>query len=44
MSHDNLLAIDNGTQSVRALIFDLHGHLVDKAQVDITNCPSPQLP
>ncbi|QNM97842.1 FGGY-family carbohydrate kinase [Chitinimonas koreensis] len=35
MSNDYLLAIDNGTQSVRALLFDLHGHLVDKAQVSI---------
>jgi sugar (pentulose or hexulose) kinase len=42
MSNDYLLAIDNGTQSVRALIFDLHGHLVDKAQVDITSYRSPQ--
>lgn len=42
MSNDYLLAIDNGTQSVRALIFDLHGHLVDKAQVDITSYQSPQ--
>jgi sugar (pentulose or hexulose) kinase len=42
MSIDYLLAIDNGTQSVRALIFDLRGHLVDKAQVDITSYQSPQ--
>lgn len=28
-----LLAIDNGTQSVRALLFDLHGNLAAKAQV-----------
>jgi len=42
MSQDYLLAIDNGTQSVRALIFDLHGHLVDKAQVEITSYTSPQ--
>jgi sugar (pentulose or hexulose) kinase len=42
MSNDYLLAIDNGTQSIRALIFDLHGHLVDKAQVDITSYQSPQ--
>ncbi|MDP2823159.1 MAG: FGGY family carbohydrate kinase, partial [Sulfuritalea sp.] len=42
MSNDYLLAIDNGTQSVRALIFDLHGHLVDKAQVDIASYQSPQ--
>ncbi|UJB66061.1 carbohydrate kinase [Acidovorax sp. YS12] len=37
-----LLAIDNGTQSVRALLFDLHGRLVDKAQVPITTYQSPQ--
>ncbi len=32
---DHLLAIDNGTQSVRALVFDLAGNLVAKAQVTI---------
>jgi hypothetical protein len=37
-----LLAIDNGTQSVRALLFDLQGNLVDKAQVAITyQSPEP---
>ena len=36
MTQPYLLAIDNGTQSVRALLFDLHGTLVDKAQVPIT--------
>ena len=30
-----ILAIDNGTQSVRALIFDLDGLLVAKSKVDI---------
>ena len=30
-----ILAIDNGTQSVRALIFDLRGSLVAKARVPI---------
>ncbi|MBB5017558.1 sugar (pentulose or hexulose) kinase [Chitinivorax tropicus] len=35
MSNDYLLAIDNGTQSVRALLFDLHGHLVAKSQVPL---------
>jgi sugar (pentulose or hexulose) kinase len=30
---EHILAIDNGTQSVRALLFDLHGTLVAKAQV-----------
>ncbi len=35
MSNEYILAIDNGTQSVRALIFDLHGHIVAKAQVHL---------
>jgi sugar (pentulose or hexulose) kinase len=37
-----ILAIDNGTQSVRALLFDLDGHLLDKAQVAIDTYRSPQ--
>ncbi|MDP3655290.1 MAG: FGGY-family carbohydrate kinase [Rhodoferax sp.] len=37
-----ILAIDNGTQSVRALLFDLHGNLVDKSQVHIDSYQSPQ--
>jgi sugar (pentulose or hexulose) kinase len=32
---ENLLAIDNGTQSVRALVFDPHGNLVAKQRVPI---------
>jgi len=37
MSQDKpyVLAIDNGTQSVRALVFDLDGQLVAKSQVSI---------
>ncbi|MBI2839633.1 MAG: FGGY-family carbohydrate kinase [Acidobacteria bacterium] len=35
MSADHLLAIDCGTQSVRALLFDLRGNLVCKARVPI---------
>ena len=35
MSNRYILAIDNGTQSVRALLFDLRGNLVDKSQVAI---------
>ena len=35
MTQDLILAIDNGTQSVRALVFDLHGKLVAKSQVMI---------
>lgn len=30
-----ILAIDNGTQSVRALIFDLDGQLIEKTKIDI---------
>ena len=36
MSADQLLAIDHGTQSVRALIFDLRGNLIAKSRVPIT--------
>lgn len=32
-SEPTILAIDNGTQSVRALLFDLHGNIVAKSQV-----------
>jgi len=32
---DHILAIDNGTQSVRALVFDLRGNLVSKSQVPL---------
>ncbi len=32
---ENLLAIDNGTQSVRALLFDPHGNLLAKQRVPI---------
>lgn len=35
MSAEYLLAIDNGTQSVRAMIFDLHGTLIAKTRVRI---------
>lgn len=35
MSPENLLAIDNGTQSVRALLFDPRGNLLAKARVPI---------
>ena len=30
-----LLAIDNGTQSVRALLFDMDGHLIGKGKVEL---------
>jgi sugar (pentulose or hexulose) kinase len=32
---DHILAIDNGTQSIRALLFDLRGSLVAKERVEI---------
>lgn len=32
---ENLLAIDHGTQSVRALLFDPHGNLLSKARIAI---------
>ena len=35
MSGENILAIDNGTQSIRALVFNLSGELLAKARVPI---------
>ncbi|RLC75684.1 MAG: carbohydrate kinase [Chloroflexi bacterium] len=35
MSQDHVLAIDCGTQSVRALVFDLRGNLIHKVRVPI---------
>jgi sugar (pentulose or hexulose) kinase len=35
-TEDLILAIDNGTQSLKALIFDLHGQLVAKEMVPFT--------
>ena len=32
---DLILTIDNGTQSVRALLFDLHGNLVAKNRIEL---------
>ncbi len=42
MSADQILAIDNGTQSVRALVFDLQGNLIAKTRVPIEPYVSPQ--
>jgi sugar (pentulose or hexulose) kinase len=42
MKNTHILAIDNGTQSVRALLFDLQGNLVAKSQVQIDTYQSPQ--
>ena len=35
MIKDTILAIDCGTQSIRALLFDLRGHLLEKEQIFI---------
>jgi len=35
MKQESLLAIDNGTQSIRALLFDLQGQLIAISKVDI---------
>ena len=35
MDKDTVLAIDSGTQSIRALLFDLRGHLLEKEQIFI---------
>ncbi len=42
MSKDLVLAIDNGTQSVRALLFDLRGNLLAKSQVPLGTYNSPK--
>lgn len=39
---DTVLAIDTGTQSVRALLFDLHGRLLAKSRVPIEPYVSPR--
>ncbi len=39
---DHILAIDVGTQSIRALLFDLRGHLVHKVRIPIEPYVSPQ--
>lgn len=41
MNEDVLLAIDHGTQSVRALLFDLHGHLLARSQVKLDQYQQP---
>ncbi len=42
MSKDLILAIDNGTQSVRALVFDLQGNLLAKSRIPLNPCQVPQ--
>lgn len=41
MTADLLLAIDNGTQSLRALVFDKHGNLLTRSRVDLPPYQSP---
>ena len=42
MAKEHLLAIDVGTQSTRALIFDLQGNLLHKARVPLPAYSSPK--
>ena len=35
MAQDYILAIDNGTQSVRAILFDLYGNIIAKSKVSL---------
>jgi sugar (pentulose or hexulose) kinase len=41
MAGDRILAIDHGTQSVRALLFDLRGNLLAKTRVPMDSYVSP---
>ena len=42
MTKSHILAIDNGTQSVRALLFDTDGNLLAKSQIQLETYVSPQ--
>ena len=42
MAKEQLLAIDVGTQSTRALIFDLQGNLLFKARIPLPAYNSPK--
>ena len=42
MAKEFILALDAGTQSARALIFDLQGQPVHKTRIPITPYVSPQ--
>ncbi len=42
MTGETLLAIDNGTQSVRALLFDLRGNLIAKSRVKLPDYLTPE--
>jgi sugar (pentulose or hexulose) kinase len=42
MKGDLLLAIDNGTQSVRAILFDAAGELITKSRIPLDDYTTPQ--
>ncbi|HQF63193.1 MAG TPA: FGGY-family carbohydrate kinase [Anaerolineaceae bacterium] len=42
MTAEHILAIDNGSQSVRALVFDLQGQLIAKSRVALPPYATPQ--
>ncbi len=42
MPGDLLLAVDHGTQSVRALVFDLRGNLIAKSQIKLPPYQNPE--
>ena len=42
MTEPLFLALDNGTQSTRAMLFDLKGNLVAKSQISLEPYVSPQ--
>lgn len=37
-----VLSIDNGTQSIRALVFDSKGTLIDKVKIDLDDCTATE--
>ena len=42
MTAEHILAIDNGSQSVRALVFDLQGQLIARSRVALPPYATPQ--
>ena len=42
MPNSTILSIDNGTQSIRAILFDLQGNLIAKAQIETNDYFSDQ--
>lgn len=43
MQADTILAIDNGTQSVRAIVIDLQGQILAKSKILMEEYQTPQL-